>query len=80
MGPLHAQPFFLPEYADDISWASTSKTVLEKIETVIPDVLKERNLFVNESKTEKYTISRNSPNEWKDCKLVGSKLETVNDR
>ena len=55
------------------------KTVLEKIETIIPEVLKDRNLFVNESKTEKYTISRNSPNEWKDCKLVGSKLETVND-
>ena len=65
------------QYADDISWASTSKTVLEKIETIIPEVLKERNLFVNESKTEKYT--RNSPNEWKDCKLIGSKLETIND-
>ena len=36
-------------------------------------------MFVNESKTEKYTISKNSTNEWKDCKLVGSKLETVND-
>ena len=57
-------------------WAS--KTVLEILETIIPEVLKERNLFVNESKTEKYTISRNS-HEWKDCKLVGSKLETVND-
>ena len=66
------------QYADDISWASTNKTVFEKIETIIPEVLKERNLFVNESKTEKYTVSRNS-HEWKDCKLVGSKLETVND-
>ena len=28
---------------------------------------------------EKDTISRNSTYEWKDCKLVGSKLETVND-
>ena len=35
------------QYADDISWASTSNTVLEKIETIIPEVLKERNLFVN---------------------------------
>ena len=49
------------------------------LEKIIPVVLKERNLFVKESKTEKYTISRNSPNEWKDCKLVGSKLETLND-
>ena len=24
-------------------------------------------------------MSRNSSNEWKDCKLVGKKLETVND-
>ena len=66
------------QYADDISWASTNKIVLEKIETIIPEVLKERNLFVNKSKTEKYTVSRNQ-HEWKDCKLVGSKLETVND-
>ena len=66
------------QYADDINWASTNKTVLEKIETIIPEVLKERNLFVNESKTEKYTVSRNT-HEWKDCKLLGSKLETVND-
>ena len=58
------------QYADDISWASTSKTVLEKIEINILEVLKGRNLFVNESKNEKYAISRNSKNEWKDCKLV----------
>ena len=44
------------QYADDISWASTSKTVLEKIETIIPEVLKDRNLFVKESKP-KNTLS-----------------------
>ena len=53
--------------------ASTSKTVLEKIETIIPEVLKDRNLFVNESKTETQQMNG------KTCKLVGSKLETVND-
>ena len=58
--------------------AARTEVLIHKIETIIPKVLKERNLFVNESKTEKYTVSRNS-HEWKDCKLVGSKLETIND-
>ncbi len=67
------------QYADDISWASTSKNVLENIESTVPKTLKSRNLFVNKSKTEKYSISRNSSEDWKNCKLVGSKLDTVKD-
>ena len=45
------------QYADDISWASTSISILETIEKQIPKILEERNLFVNESKTEKFTVS-----------------------
>ena len=61
---------------DYISWASTILTTLEIIETIVPAELKARNLYVNESKTEKYSISKNSNDDWKNCKLVGSKLDT----
>ena len=68
------------QYADDISWASTSTNILENIEKTVPSVLQERNLFVNSSKTEKYTVTNDaSKSEWKDCKLVGSKLDTERD-
>ena len=67
------------QYADDISWGSTEEKDLQLIEKVVPEVLKERNLLVNESKTEKYKISRNSEQDWKECKLVGSKLGTEED-
>ena len=53
------------QYADDISWASTSLTTLETIESIVPAELKTRNLCVNESKTEKYSISRTSNDDWK---------------
>ena len=49
------------------------------IESIVPAKLKTRNLYVNESKTEKYSISRNSNDDWKNCKLVGSKLDTERD-
>ena len=68
------------QYADDISWASTSASILETIEKEVPKALEERNLFVNESKTEKYTVSNDpTKTDWKDCKLVGSKLDTERD-
>ena len=48
------------QYADDISWASTSTSVLKTIEEIVPAELKARNLLVNDSKTERCTVSRNS--------------------
>ena len=42
--------------------------------------LAERNLIINESKTEEHTISRsNQDTSWKSCKLLGSILDTEND-
>ena len=53
---------------------------LKNIEENVPKVLEDRNLFVNKTKTEKYSISKDQNDEtWKDCKLVGSKLDTVAD-
>ena len=40
----------------------------------------QRGLKINESKTEENTIKRaNCDNRWRDCKLLGSLLDTQND-
>ena len=38
------------QYADDIGWASTNNEKIEEIENTVPQILKNRNLLVNESK------------------------------
>ena len=64
------------QYADDIGWASTGIHILENIETDIPEILKSRNLFINQEMTEKYKITRDGPDDWRKCKYVGSLLRT----
>ena len=48
------------QYADDIGSASPNTEKVEEIENTVPHILKNRNLMVNESKTEKYTVERKS--------------------
>ena len=67
-----------PKYADDITWATVSKDKIERVKETVPPKLKGRNLIINEEKTEEYIISKHH-NEWKDCKLLGSKLDTIKD-
>ena len=68
------------QYADDITWASNNAHPLREIERTAPEVLKERNLKVNNAKTEKHHISRNGINtSWKKCKYLGSLLDTEED-
>ena len=67
------------QYADDISWATTNKSVKDSIKKETPKVLKKKNLIANEEKTEDYEIYRNSSNEWKKCKLVGTLLGNEED-
>ena len=105
-----------PKYADDITYASTSKARIDELEIKVPKRLKGYDLTVNNSKTEKYTIPKpppppvpipsmetllkhkndrplwseldwltykpkvkdNTP-DWRDCKLLGSKLDTEKD-
>ena len=47
-----------PQYADDITWASTAKHRIDHIKETIPVKLEERNLRLNESKTEECTIEQ----------------------
>ena len=102
-----------PRYADDITYASTSKAHIDELEIKVPKRLKVYDLTVNNSKTEKYTIPKPPPPpvpipsmetllkhkndrplwseldwltykpkvkdktpDWRDCKLLGSKLDT----
>ena len=68
------------QYADDISKISTSISAIEKMKDELPVKLAQQGLKINGSKTEEYTIQRaNCDSRWRDCKLLGSLLDTQND-
>ena len=67
------------EYADDMSTISTNINNIEHMKQIIPPMLLNRNLKINESKTEQYTIKRKGETDWKKCKLLGSLLDTNSD-
>ena len=52
---------------------------MNQVERIVPEMLKENNLFVNATKTEKYHVSRHSDNSWKKGKLLGSLFDTEED-
>ena len=69
--------------ADDTSWATTNKEIIDEIKQRVPKILTNKNLIVNEDKTEEYVISRTSNLEWKKCRYLGSLLgnkEDINGR
>lgn len=68
------------QFADDIGYISTSKSNNNEIKDIIPNVLKNKHLTINEDKTEQYSISKNNDDEnWKKCKYLGSYLDTETD-
>ena len=68
------------QYADDISKIFTSISAIEKMKDELPVKLAQRELNTNQSKEEECTIKRaNYDNRWRDCKLLGSLLDTQND-
>lgn len=73
--------FFMDQqYADDVGWIEVNgKDKTAKVKKLIPDQLKQKNLQINEEKTEEYTISRNEDKSWKKCKYLGSMLDTEED-
>ena len=75
-----AKQYQQQRYADDISKISTSISAIEKMKDKLPVKLAQQGLKINEAKTEEYTIKRaNCDNRWRDCKLLGSLLDTQND-
>ena len=67
------------EYADDCSAGSTNADLINELELKVPLHLKEYGLTENEDKREKFSISHNGNNTWKDTVLLGSKLDTESD-
>src|SRR5207245_6619134 len=53
------------QYAYDIGYIGTSKYNIENKEKQVTKSLKKRNLIINKTKTEKFTVSKNSDDEWK---------------
>ncbi len=68
-----------PKYADDITWITTAKHKINLVKETIPETLQARDLEVNKTKTEEYEISRDSDDQWKSCKILGSLLDTEKD-
>ena len=78
--PIVSPNYIDQQYADDISKISTSISAIEKMKDKLPVKLVQRESKINESKTEEYTNKRdNCDNCWRDCKLLGSLLDTQND-
>ena len=50
-----------PKYADDITYASNNKRIIDNIKNTVQNKLKKFNLTINESKTETYQIPKPSP-------------------
>ena len=50
-----------PKYADDITYASNNKRIIDNIKNSVPNKLKKFKLTINESKTETYQIPKPSP-------------------
>ena len=67
------------EYADDMTEATTNKNIIDHVKTSIAPVLKKRGLEINEDKTEEYTVIYKGDQDWKDAKILGSKLDTEHD-
>ena len=61
-----------PKYADDISFLRSDESKINQIERIIPEMLKKEGLFINQNKTEKFTITRNGDESCKKCKYLGS--------
>ena len=67
------------QYADDASWITTSEKSKESVKQTTPQALKNKNLYVNEDKTEDFSVNRQSQDDWKNCKLAGSLLGNAED-
>ena len=67
------------EYTDDITIATTDKKAIEQIKESIPPRLQKRGLMIKMSKTEEYTVKYKNEDEWKNTKILGSKLNTEAD-
>ena len=66
------------QYADDISWIGIScPEKISQIKARTPTLLAQRNLHINHTKTEEYSVNIESKEgDWRKCKYLGSLLDT----
>ena len=71
------------QYADDCGHAiiSENKILVNYIKATTPGLLKMKNLYCNELKNEEHTITHKNRNSgsWRNCKYLGSLLDTKSD-
>ena len=67
------------QYADDISYITDAYHIHNHHKSTVPPTIMERNLCVNNEKTEEYEVARTGSEEWKKCKLVGSLIDSTCD-
>ena len=77
-GTIHINLNINLQYADDISQVSSNYVEIEALKNKLPSILNDRDLILNSTKTEEYTISSKCT-EWKKCKLLGSFIDTITD-
>lgn len=68
------------QYADGICWiaGNSQHSILHQKATIL-ELLIERNLFINKSKSEEYVITTTTNTDWHNCRYVGSILDTEKD-
>ena len=77
--PINKTIYINQEYADDISIISSNPNLINYNKNILPTKLENRNLTINESKSEYYEITRKGNEDWKKCKYLGSLLDTEKD-
>ena len=67
------------QYADDTCWASTDDSKINHIMNTVSTKFESFNLSCNPLKDELYHVKRNGPEDWKECKYLGSFFDTFTD-
>ena len=58
---------------------SNRQDCIDSKKETIPRILKRNNLTVNLDQTEQYTVKRHGNEDWKNCKYLGTILDTETD-
>ena len=66
-----------PKYADDITFIRSHQSKMNKVKRVLPEMLADGNLQENKTKREEYVVP--GDHSWKNCKCLGSLLDTETD-
>ena len=60
-----------PKYAEDITFIRSQDAKINQVERLVPPMLADEGLYVNNTKTERYHASKNSGDFWEQCKYLG---------